>query len=147
MQQTTKYQFKLIEGSDDFSPQPLNDNVEKVEEELVALDAAVNTAQSTADTAQAAASMVHYVIGTYTGSNADITINVGFKPGFLIISGIQMSYNTGRDALASYNILTAGNVLSDFVTFTDTGFVVHQRDSSEYPKLVANRTYDYIAFR
>ena len=32
MQQTTKYQFKLIEGSDDFSPQPLNDNVEKVEE-------------------------------------------------------------------------------------------------------------------
>ena len=42
MQQTTKYQFKLIEGSDDFSPQPLNDNVEKVEEELAILDSALS---------------------------------------------------------------------------------------------------------
>ena len=34
MQQTSKYQFKLIEGTDDFSPTPLNENMEKVEEAL-----------------------------------------------------------------------------------------------------------------
>ena len=38
MQQTSKYQFKLIEGTDDFSPTPLNDNMEKVENALTALD-------------------------------------------------------------------------------------------------------------
>ena len=31
MQQTSKYQFKLIEGTDDFSPGPLNDNMEMVD--------------------------------------------------------------------------------------------------------------------
>ena len=47
MQQTTKYQFKLIEGSDNFSPQPLNDNVEKIEEELSAIDTALARAYTT----------------------------------------------------------------------------------------------------
>ena len=41
MQQTSKYQFNLVEGSDDFSPTPLNQNMEKVEEELIALSAAL----------------------------------------------------------------------------------------------------------
>ena len=48
MQQTSKYQFNLVEGSDDFSPTPLNQNMEKVEEVLETLDAAVDEAQSTA---------------------------------------------------------------------------------------------------
>lgn len=38
MQQTEKYQFHLIEGSDDFSPQPLNDNMEKVEEQFQSME-------------------------------------------------------------------------------------------------------------
>lgn len=36
MQQTEKYQFNLIEGSDPFSPEPLNQNMEKVEGALTA---------------------------------------------------------------------------------------------------------------
>ena len=36
MQQTSKYQFKLIEGTDDFLPGPLNENMEKVEEVIAA---------------------------------------------------------------------------------------------------------------
>lgn len=38
MQQTSKYQFKLIEGTDDFSPDPINDNMEQVETQLSNLD-------------------------------------------------------------------------------------------------------------
>ena len=38
MQQTSKYQFKLIEGTDDFSPGPLNDNMEMVEEQFEAVE-------------------------------------------------------------------------------------------------------------
>ena len=40
MQQTSKYQFNLVEGSDDFSPTPLNQNMEKVEELLSELSTA-----------------------------------------------------------------------------------------------------------
>ena len=53
MQQTTKYQFKLIEGSDDFSPQPLNDNVEKVEQALQALETSVAQDLETLETSVA----------------------------------------------------------------------------------------------
>ena len=32
MQQTTKYQFNLVVATDDFSPDPLNQNMGKVKE-------------------------------------------------------------------------------------------------------------------
>ena len=41
MQQTTKYQFNLVDATDDFSPTPLNQNMEKVEEELDSLTSAL----------------------------------------------------------------------------------------------------------
>ena len=41
MQQTTKYQFNLVDSTDDFSPTPLNQNMEKVEEELEGLEEAL----------------------------------------------------------------------------------------------------------
>ena len=41
MQQTTKYQFNLVDATDDFSPAPLNQNMEKVEEELSGLSTAL----------------------------------------------------------------------------------------------------------
>ena len=31
MQQTSKYQFNLVDATDDFSPDPLNQNAEKTE--------------------------------------------------------------------------------------------------------------------
>ena len=41
MQQTDKYQFKLIEGTDAFSPQPLNENMEQVEQALSELESSL----------------------------------------------------------------------------------------------------------
>ena len=41
MQQTSKYQFNLVEGGDDFSPTPLNQNMEKVEQELSGLESSI----------------------------------------------------------------------------------------------------------
>ena len=42
MQHTEKYQFKLIDGTDDFSPQPLNDNMELVEDQFQAVEQALD---------------------------------------------------------------------------------------------------------
>lgn len=41
MQHTSKYQFNLVDATDDFSPTPLNQNMEKVEEELAGLNTAL----------------------------------------------------------------------------------------------------------
>ena len=38
MQHTSKYQFKLIEGTDDFSPAPLNQNAQKTETLLAGME-------------------------------------------------------------------------------------------------------------
>ena len=44
MQQTTKYHFNIIDPSDDFSPKPLNENAQKLEDALIAHEGAVSAA-------------------------------------------------------------------------------------------------------
>ena len=44
MQQTNKYKFNLIETTDAFSPNPLNDNAKKLEDALITHEAAVDSA-------------------------------------------------------------------------------------------------------
>ena len=136
MQQTTKYQFKLIEGSDDFSPQPLNDNVEKVEELISGVEAAYTPDNKP------------YVAGSYTGNGSAVTVTLGFKPSFLVITGRISTYPVGQDSLGSYDAFTAGSILTTIVTLTDTGFIARTTADNVYPQLAnSGRTYDYIAFR
>ena len=63
MQQTSKYQFKLIEGTDDFSPTPLNDNMEKVEEALDTQAAALEAAKGEFPVVR---------LGSYTAATATV---------------------------------------------------------------------------
>ena len=65
MQQTSKYQFKLIEGTDDFSPTPLNDNMERVEEEFQSVEQALTGIQEELGTA---GHNLRVVDGSYTGT-------------------------------------------------------------------------------
>lgn len=102
MQQTSKYQLNLIEGSDDFLPDALNENMEKLEEALnqeaelredvaetlVALAANVGTAGKTA----------RIVWGSYTGTgtygaSAPTVFSCDFYPLVLFVqhAGFQMS--------------------------------------------------------
>ena len=117
------------------------------------IDQGIKDAQETANTAQGTATAAYcptnkpYVVGTYTGTSSNMTITLGFKPSFLIISGRQTSYPTGASSMCTYELLTAGNVLTECVTLTDTGFVLYLLADNVYPKLVERRTYDYIAFR
>ena len=74
MQQTSKYQFKLIEGTDDFSPTPLNDNMEKVEEALEGQAAALEAAKGEFPVVR---------LGSYTAATA--TVDASFD-----LSGVDM---------------------------------------------------------
>lgn len=69
MQHTDKYHFNLIETSDTFSPEALNENARTAEKELAALadaHAADKAALEAADAALAAGQLV-YTIGKYSG--------------------------------------------------------------------------------
>ena len=146
MQQTTKYQFKLIEGSDDFSPKPLNDNVEKVEELFQDMAETVEAVQDayTPDNKP-------YVIGSYEGTignaNGTRTITLGFKPSFLIVCG-NVTNGVGTSAgVSGYYVITGGNAYSEVLTLTDTGFTITQKENTMPMLTYSGRTYDYIAFR
>ena len=113
------------------------------------------TAQDTADAAQTAASAAFtptnmpYVTGTYTGdgTTTNRTITLGFKPQFVIISGMSRGNNKDDESLGWFGIFGEGNVSSDIGTLTNSGFTV-RNSSYAYPKLNnSNCEYSYIAFR
>ena len=104
MQHTSKYQFKLIEGTDDFSPAPLNQNAQKtetllagMEEDLAALEAdlagqiqdveesvtAVTTALGTGGHNARIAWGTYTGTGTY-GASAPTVFSCDFYPVLLV---------------------------------------------------------------
>ena len=90
MQHTDKYKLNLIETSDAFSPDALNENTRKVEDVLAAQAAAEAAARETADGALDQRLTVlegrRLVVGTYTG-NGDkngMHVELGFTPAALL---------------------------------------------------------------
>ncbi len=65
MQQTSKYQFNLVEGGDDFSPTPLNQNMEKVEDQFQAVEDQFDTVMENLGTVGHNARVVE---GSYVGT-------------------------------------------------------------------------------
>ena len=116
---------------------------------------AAQAAQSAADAAQATADAAYcptykpYVVGSYVGTAADMTIDLGFKPSFVIVSGQDSSTDPG--AGFSRVALAGAATLQGYVRFTSTGFVIHHHtntNTTTYPQLTQqNKSYVYIAFR
>ena len=117
-------------------------------------DTAISTANTAKQTADSAKQDVHswknYVVGSYTGTGSSQTFNLGFRPSFLIISGVNSHSSNDAGTPTNFFGVTAGNTLQDRVTFTSTGFTVHPLipGNSVYPDFTAkDRLFDYIAFR
>ena len=104
MQHTDKYKLNLIETSDPFSPEPLNENAQAIEAQLAALDAAkaprtalaAETAAREAALTALAAQMgtldtgrLRFKFDSYTGTGEKYTVpnrlEFDFKPLFLFI--------------------------------------------------------------
>ena len=121
--------------------------------------AAASAAQATADKAVAAAAAAQkkadaayapdqqpYVLGTYTGINAEMEITLGFQPKFVLITGTD-SHNAWAYTLAAGN-----GINSERLEFTSTGFTLkpntYASNTLQYPTINQLRTeYVYIAFR
>ena len=110
-------------------------------------DAMASIEEGMSSNAEAAAEKP-YVVGSYTGTGQQMTITLGFRPSFLIINGGVITYSINSEELATWQLITAGNVLPQCVTFTDTGFTLLKIADNSYPQLtISQRKYDYIAFK
>ena len=89
MQHTNKYKLNLIEKDDTFSPDPLNDNMEKVERALEAEAAAL-------DQRLQAIESHHVAVGTYTPQEDKVTnVDIGFSPSMILIHALGTTDTCG----------------------------------------------------
>ena len=107
MQHTNKYKLNLIEKDDTFSPDPLNDNMEKVERALEGVtthadagDAAEAQARADADAALDRRIQVfeahHVAVGTYTPQEDKVTnVDIGFSPSMILIHALGTTDTCG----------------------------------------------------
>ena len=92
-------------------------------------------------------SMTPYVVGSYTGTGSSLTIELGFRPSFVIITGTR-SINADNCDLGKSDIMTGSKTHPVSVSFSVTGFTVTAQTSDLFPDLThSGRTYEYIAFR
>ena len=132
-----------------------NQAMNKLESSLTANAQAAANAQSTANTAKSTANTAlaskPYVTGTYTGDGGTKSIHLGFRPSFVIISGMkEIPNNTDTTQFDRVFVMTGGNNITKRVKFTSTGFTVYPKDVDNYfyPYLnQTDRVYDYIAFK
>lgn len=111
MQQTQTYQFNKIDLDDNFSPAPLNENMDKVEAALAALagaDAALDSRVTTLEAHKVAA-------GTYIGNGAATgqEINLGFYP------RVVFAQYASTGVVMATRAKTFGN---GAITLTENGF-------------------------
>ena len=162
MQQTSKYQFNLVDATDDFSPDPLNQNAQKAETLIAGLEtdltegletvadviAAVNTALG------AGGHTCRLAFGSYTGSDQagsshPNTLSFGFKP-LVVFIGTETNFycwpgvffqgiGVGKSCVSNS---------SDFLYVTWSGHCVswYSRDSNVDMQMNVSRyTYYYVA--
>ena len=160
MNYTTNYHLPQWVETDRIMMEDFNQMCSDIDEGIKTAQDTADTAESKADAAQTTANSVAdaytpgnqpYVVGSYTGTGADMTITLGFRPKFLILSGMESTITTNSTSTWDrYFGLCDGSILSLRVAFSDTGFTVYARGGSRqnFPDFTdSGRTYCYIAFR
>ena len=160
MNYTTNYHLPQWVETDRIMMEDFNQMCSDIDEGIKTAQDTADTAESKADAAQSSANAVAdaytpgnqpYVVGSYTGTGADMTITLGFRPKFLILSGMESTITTNSTSTWDrYFGLCDGSILSLRVAFSDTGFTVYARGGSRqnFPDFTdSGRTYCYIAFR
>ena len=156
MNYTTNYHLPQWVEEDRILMEDFNTAMSGIDKSIKGAQDAAAEAQGAADAAQSTAGAAYspdnkpYVVGTYTGNTyGTTTVNLGFRPSFLIISSMEATGLTGWTPLLGYTVITAGGNVPECITLTDTGFTTTSlEDVNDYPKLNdSRRTYAYIAYR
>ena len=133
MQQTTKYQFNLVDTTDDFSPAPLNQNMEKVEEELEGIEESLENVVAETEAATqfiAGSGNCRIAVGSYTGTGTygasnPTSLSVGFYPVLVLVGSVgYIGYRNWPMTLFRPSPKGSPETASSealFVIWTDTG--------------------------
>ena len=135
----------------------LNSNKSAAEAGDAELQRQVNAANAKAEAAQSAAGGAYspafkpYAVGSYVGNGQERRVELGFRPSFVIVSGIMESPGaTNFNTFYVYGGITSGESHKHRLIFTETGFIAVKDDPAgyTYPNFtLSGRRYDYIAFR
>lgn len=159
MKRTTNYDLPTWEKDDFIRMQDFNDLTGKLDAALksgadaqTALQNAIKAVKATAENAYSSANKP-YVAGSYTGNGGTQTVDLGFKPRFLVISrGFDKGDYSADYALFAGTPEQIDSWMAKVVSITNRGFTVKMAayNTSTCPQLWLNtsgRTYSYIAFR
>lgn len=137
MQQTTSREFSIIESSDPFLPEALNDNTRKIE---AALDAHETQTKAVTDALDARITTLEghkMTWGYYKGDNtATRFIPLPFTPGVVLVVNTNNSYS----AMGVLN-----HQGSTRVKPVENGMQLHRIDNTVYDTNTATYGYFYIA--
>ena len=160
MNYTNNYNLPQWVETDRIMMEDFNQMCSDIDEGIKTAQDTADTAESKADAAQTTANSVAdaytpdnqpYVTGSYTGTGAELTITLGFRPKFLIVSGMQSTAaGNSTDEWDRSFALCDGTILSKRLAFTDTGFIARAQGYpyDYYPHFTeSGRVYSYIAFR
>lgn len=116
-------------------------------------------------------------VGAYDGSGSDVTINLGFKPSFVLIKNVKKTsqyvvFDDQREGALFLNEASAevnginsshannpggGNIggmpvqsgapPDEFIQFTDTGMVIKQNDTQQVLQSGSDKRYSYLAIK
>ncbi len=123
MQQTGKYQFNLIETSDAFSPDPLNENMEKVEAQFDAVRAEAAAGDEALDARVALLEARHCIVGQYQGDNTP------YKDIFLDFDPKAVLVPSGTAVYAAFKKSQSNSAC---VVLSDGGFRVKNGSSANF---------------
>ena len=85
-----------------------------------------------------------FVVGSYSANGSGVTVELGFKPSLVIISGER--YSTDTEDMMLYTVIATADSPGMVIEFTNTGFRT-LGVGSYAPYLCDKRAYRYIAFR
>lgn len=128
MQQTEKYKLNLIESSDPFLPDALNQNTQKIEDAMTAHEEGIEQRLTAVESHK-------LLLSTYTGdsrSSGTQAIHIGFCPRFLMIWS-----NLGVWPALLPELGSAGG----YAVSLEDGFTIQSAAN------ILNQEYQFLAYR
>ena len=121
MQHTETYNLNLIETSDTFSPDPLNQNAQLLEDAVEAARTEFQAADSALDQRLQVIEAHRFKYGTYKSEEyKKLTVNLGFRPKVVFLqncngSGSRILFDTTSTVPQSMRIINNGFEIDNFL--------------------------------
>ena len=155
MQQTSKYQFKLIDGTDDFSPTPLNDNAQKTEDLIEGVEQDISVLAEELDILSAGlgsgGKTCRVAWGTYTGTGtygADqpTVFSCDFYPVLLVAEWENYEYGHPLVLLNGVTVMPTvfGSYHAVSVAWTSRQVSIYSTTAADVQFNMEGATYHYM---